>query len=129
MPFVLTAIRLGGDTRTLRGPCRSVALALPAANVTCEDNGLAQVNTCKPCREYATPHLKNPHAPPGPGNPIVNWILNKGQPGLDTPGDSVAIQQPGTHHSVTINVSAPAGTTLYFMCAVHPWMQGKIIVH
>ncbi|MGI8421234.1 MAG: cupredoxin domain-containing protein [Gaiellaceae bacterium] len=25
-------------------------------------------------------------------------------------------------------VSAPAGTTLYFLCAVHPWMQGKIIV-
>jgi hypothetical protein len=25
-------------------------------------------------------------------------------------------------------VSAPAGTTLYFMCAIHPWMQGKIKV-
>jgi hypothetical protein len=26
-------------------------------------------------------------------------------------------------------VSAPAGSVLYFVCAVHPWMQGKIIVH
>jgi hypothetical protein len=25
-------------------------------------------------------------------------------------------------------VTAKAGTTLYFMCAVHPWMQGKIKV-
>jgi hypothetical protein len=25
-------------------------------------------------------------------------------------------------------VTAKAGTTLYFMCAVHPWMQGKVKV-
>jgi plastocyanin len=32
----------------------------------------------------------------------------------------------GTHFSQT--VSAKAGTTLYFMCAIHPWMQGSIKV-
>jgi len=25
-------------------------------------------------------------------------------------------------------VTAKPGTTLYFLCAVHPWMQGKIVV-
>jgi hypothetical protein len=25
-------------------------------------------------------------------------------------------------------VTAKAGTTLYFMCAIHPWMQGSIKV-
>jgi plastocyanin len=88
----------------------------------------AQVENCKACQRYATPHLKNPKAEPGQGNPIVHWILNKGAPGLDTPGDSVAIQEPGRHKSVTVNVSAHSGTTLYFVCAVHPWMQGKILV-
>jgi plastocyanin len=89
---------------------------------------LAQLNgPCKPCRKYATPHLKNPHAPPGPGNPIIHWTLNQGQPGLDSVGDSLAIQ-PGAHKRNSAVVSAPAGTVLYFMCAVHPWMQGKIIV-
>jgi plastocyanin len=88
----------------------------------------AQIENCKPCERYATPHLKNPKAPPDQSNPIVHWILNKGKPGLDVPGDSVAIQEPGAHKSVTIKVSAPAGTTLYFVCAVHPWMQGKIVV-
>jgi hypothetical protein len=29
---------------------------------------------------------------------------------------------------VTIKVTAKAGTSLYFMCGVHPWMQGKIVV-
>jgi plastocyanin len=89
----------------------------------------AQLENCKPCERYATPHLKNPKAPPDEHNPIIHWVLNKGQPGLDTVGDSVAIQQPGPHKSITVTVSAPAGTVLYFMCAPHPWMQGKIIVH
>lgn len=32
----------------------------------------------------------------------------------------------GTH--ITEAVTAKAGTTLYFMCAIHPWMQGSIKV-
>jgi len=89
----------------------------------------AQVENCKPCQRYGTPHLKNPTAAPDEHNPIVHWVIDKGQPGLDTTGDSVAIQQPGPHKSITAKVSAPAGSVLYFVCAVHPWMQGKIIVH
>ena len=88
----------------------------------------AQVENCKACQEYATAHLKNPKAPPDQNNPIIHWTLDKGQPGLDTVGDSVAIQEPGAHKSITVKVSAPAGSTLYFVCAVHPWMQGKIVV-
>jgi plastocyanin len=88
---------------------------------------VGQVNQCKECRQYATPHLKNPKAPPGDTNPIVHWTLNQGQPGLDTVGDSLAIR-PGAHKRNSAVVSAPAGTVLYFLCAVHPWMQGKIIV-
>jgi plastocyanin len=87
-----------------------------------------EAENCKVCQKLATPHLKNPKAPPEQNNPIVHWVLNKGQTGLDTVGDSVAIQQPGSHKSATIAVSAPGGTTLYFLCAVHPWMQGKIVV-
>lgn len=88
----------------------------------------AQAENCMACQMLAAGHLKNPKAAPDQNNPIVHWILNKGKPGLDTVGDSVAIQEPGAHKTVTVKVSAPAGTTLYFLCAVHPWMQGKIIV-
>ncbi|MDQ3894223.1 MAG: hypothetical protein M3292_06105 [Actinomycetota bacterium] len=87
-----------------------------------------QVENCHVCQQLASGHLKRPHAEPGPGNPIVHWTLNKGRPGLDTVGDSVAIQEPGPHKSITVKVTAKAGTTLYFLCAVHPWMQGKIVV-
>jgi hypothetical protein len=43
------------------------------------------------------------------------------------PGDSwFSGEKPGA--SIEQVVSAKAGTTLYFMCAVHPWMQGSIKV-
>jgi plastocyanin len=87
----------------------------------------AQLDNCTICDRLASGHLKNPKAPPGPGNDIVHWVLNKGRPGLDAVGDSIAIEGP-SHKSISIEVTAPAGTTLYFMCAVHPWMQAKLVV-
>ena len=90
----------------------------------------AQINQCRAC-QVALGHLKNPknqQTALTPANPIVHWTLDKGEPGLDTPGDSIAIESPGAHKSNTVVVSAPSGTTLYFVCAIHPWMQGKIIV-
>jgi plastocyanin len=87
----------------------------------------AQMENCKICGQIAAKHVEHPGQPPGPNNPIVHWIVNTGLPGLDAPGDSIVIA-PTTHKRVTITVSAPAGRTLYFMCGLHPWMQGKIIV-
>jgi hypothetical protein len=52
-------------------------------------------------------------------------------PGLDTPftsttgGDSI-ILFPG--QSFTVQITASAGTVLHFMCVIHPWMQGTIVV-
>ena len=86
-----------------------------------------QAEQCRACR-YATGHLKNPKAAPDDANPIVHWVLNKGAAGLDRVGDSIAIQPGGKHKSITVRVTAKPGTTLYFLCAVHPWMQGKIVV-
>jgi plastocyanin len=51
--------------------------------------------------------------------------INVGAAGLDTPGDSLLIDEEG---SVTAVISAPSGTDLYFICSVHPWMQGEIEV-
>jgi plastocyanin len=87
----------------------------------------AQMDNCNICNQVAAGHLKNPNAPPGPTNDIAHWTVNKGKPGLDEPGDSVAIEGAG-HKSISIKVTAPAGTILHFICAVHPWMQGTIRV-
>ena len=63
-----------------------------------------------------------------PKNPLVK----AGKAGWDTmgtvkkKGDSYFFGKKGA--SIEQVVSAKAGTTLYFMCAVHAWMQGSIKV-
>ncbi len=76
--------------------------------------------SCKPCQ------IASKHG--GQNGPPKHWVLNAGKPGFDTLGDSIALAPQGPHKSATVVVSAPAGTTLYFMCAIHPWMQGEIKV-
>jgi len=85
----------------------------------------AQVNNCKACA-LALGHLKDPKHPDT--SPIKTFVLNKGQAGFDTRGDSLLITPGGPHKHATVVVSAPAGTTLYYVCAIHPWMQGSINV-
>jgi plastocyanin len=55
----------------------------------------------------------------------LNPIVNVGGTGLDQPGDSLLLF-PG--ESISAEVSAAAGTTLSYVCAIHPWMQGSITV-
>ena len=57
----------------------------------------------------------------GPANPVVDV----GAPGYDQAGDSTFV---APHARVSFEVTAPAGTTLHFICAIHPWMQGRIKV-
>lgn len=52
-------------------------------------------------------------------------VLNKGKPGLDTKGDSLLLL-PG--EKISAKVSAPAGTTLFYLCVIHPWLQASIDV-
>lgn len=54
-----------------------------------------------------------------------NPVVNVGGPGLDAPGDSLFFFDD---QSVTAAVTAPAGTTLLYLCSIHPWMQGTIEV-
>jgi plastocyanin len=76
----------------------------------------------------------------GPGEPCSR-ALNKHGPrrdrkivvedekdneiGLDEPRDSRYIEG-ALGSALTARISAPAGTTLYYLCAIHPWMQGRI---
>jgi plastocyanin len=52
--------------------------------------------------------------------------INKGRGGLNTVGDSLLIPAQG---SIRARVTAPAGSTLHYLCAIHPWMQGHIKVN
>jgi plastocyanin len=63
--------------------------------------------------------------PPG-GPPCLVVTVNVGAAGLNTAGDSILIFPHGT---ATATISAPAGSTLYYFCSIHAWMQGSIAVH
>jgi plastocyanin len=71
---------------------------------------------CTPCNTILAAHF-----PPGPPVPV----LDTGAPGLDGVGDSLLLPGVGP---VTAVVSAPAGTRLNYLCAIHPWMIGSIRV-
>lgn len=76
---------------------------------------LEEIFTCAECAAALAAHSA------GGFNPVVE----AGAPGLDAPGDSMFFFDD---QSVSAPVTAPSGTTLAYLCAIHPWMQGTIEV-
>ena len=75
-----------------------------------------QVENCRICKSINDAHDLSA------GPPKVA-IVDKDGKGFNQPGDSAAFTS-----SLKLKVSAKPGRTLRFICAVHPWMQGKIVV-
>jgi hypothetical protein len=73
---------------------------------------------CGACNEALEAHF---------GNGLVRRVEDDadGEFGLDGPGDSLFFAPGG---KISATVTAPAGTRLRFVCAIHPWMQGRIKV-
>jgi hypothetical protein len=89
---------------------------------------VAQVNNCKICATIAREHGANPNSNAPPKFLYVeNGKGTNTAPNIDQAGDS-AFVAPQQHAKVLLKVTATPGTTLYFMCAIHPWMQAKLIV-
>jgi hypothetical protein len=79
------------------------------------------------CMAVAHWHGTNGHGP------ITKNPAKAGEPGWDTEGNLTKKGDSwftGTKPNATISqvVSAPAGTEITFMCAIHPWMHGTIEV-
>lgn len=66
-----------------------------------------------------------------PANPEAGFKAfkaNAGPDGLNQEGDALVVVAGTPHRTATWFVSAKPGTVLYYFCAVHLWMQGKIKV-
>jgi hypothetical protein len=70
--------------------------------------------------------ISEAHDPGNDGQPPFVYRVNKGAPGLNQPGDSLLVDPD--HPVIRARVTAPAGTTLRYMCVIHSWMQGKLVV-
>jgi hypothetical protein len=90
-----------------------------------------QINECSICQTIGEQHGvtdPNSDAPP-PFNYTNDGVGTNDATtvGFDKPGDSVFVG-PAPGDSADAKITAKKGTKLYFMCAIHPWMQAKVIV-
>ena len=82
-------------------------------------SSIDDVFNCAICNTFLAAHFPDPNGPPVP-------VVNAGGPGLDAPGDSLLLFPDA---SISDTISAPAGSTLHYICSIHPWMQGTIKVN
>jgi hypothetical protein len=89
-----------------------------------------QFNECSICQTIAVAHGVDPtvesDAPP-PHLWVEDGVGQDTPANFDKPGDSVFIG-PNPGDSADVKVTAKKGTKLFFLCAIHPWMQAKVIV-
>jgi hypothetical protein len=89
----------------------------------------AQVVKCPICRKLAQAHGADPNSNAPPKfNYLENGIGQDTPPNVDRPGDSGVTGTGKKGESINLPVTAKKGSTLYFMCLIHPWMQAKVIV-
>ena len=74
--------------------------------------------TCQVCNQALRAHFG--------GGALTRKVDADGDGGLSAPGDSVFFD-PG--QDVSRQVTARPDTKLFYLCAIHPWMQGKIVVN
>jgi plastocyanin len=102
------------------------SLSLVAASAV--PHTISQLNNCAICVRISLTHGVNPMAGPVSGPP-PKPVVDVGAPGFDAPGDSVIVGPKGSPLAkATFKVTAKAGTTLHFICIIHPWMLGRILV-
>lgn len=91
-------------------------------------NGL-QVLNCKICLALAKAHGADPNSNAPPKFPYLeDGVGQATPPSVDKPGDSGVTGKGKKGESIDLTVTAPAGTKLYFMCLIHPWMQAELDV-
>ena len=90
----------------------------------------AQTFNCRICNQIATELGVDPNDPNSQPKfqYAENGVGSATPPNVDRPGDT-GLTGPGKRgESIDLKVTAKKGTTLYFLCAIHPWMQAKVIV-
>jgi hypothetical protein len=88
-----------------------------------------QVVNCRICNALAKAHGANPNSDAPPKFPFLeDGVGQQTPPSIDKPGDSGVTGKGKKGESIDLTVTAPAGTKLWMMCLIHPWMQAEIDV-
>jgi hypothetical protein len=88
-----------------------------------------QAFNCRICNVLAKAHGADPNSNAPPKYPFLeDGVGQATPPSVDKPGDSGVTGKGKRGESITMTVTAPSGTKLYFMCLIHPWMQAELDV-
>jgi hypothetical protein len=94
-----------------------------------EPKSALQIVNCKICEKLGKAHGANPNSDAPPKFPFLeNGVGQKTPPQVNQPGDSGVTGKGKKGEHIDLKVTAPAGTKLYFMCLIHPWMQAVVNV-
>jgi plastocyanin len=87
------------------------------------------VLSCKICKTLGEAHGADPNSDAPPKfQYLENGVGQDTPPKLDRPGDSGVTGEGKKGEKITFEVTAKKGSKLYFMCLIHPWMEGRIDV-
>ena len=121
------AVKAGG-TLTITNKAHDGPHTFSVVNKKDLPRTVKQINNCQICQTIAQEHGADPNSEAPPTHLFVeDGVGQDTPPSVDKPGDSAFIG-PNPGDSVTLTVTAKKGATLYFMCAIHPWMQAKVQV-
>ena len=136
--FVQTTVRWDKDAYTVKsgGTLHIVNLAASEGPhtftvVAKQDlpTTLQRLMNCTICLKLAKAHGANPNSNAPPKfQYLENGVGQNTAPQVNQPGDSGVTGSGKKGESIDLKVTAPAGTTLYFMCLIHPWMQAVVNV-
>jgi hypothetical protein len=125
-------VRAGGTLRVTAGPKGGEPHTFTVVRKKDLPRTTKQIDNCLPkgiCGKLAMAHGADPSSDGPPKFLFLdNGKAHKTAPDLDRPGDSVALGFGPKDRSINLKVTAKKGTTLYFMCLIHPWMQAKVVV-
>jgi hypothetical protein len=85
---------------------------------------------CRACNQLTRAHGADPNSEGPPRFAFLeNGVGQDSPPNIDRPGDSALVGERGRKGEfIDLKVTARAGTTLSFICLIHPWMQAKVEV-
>ena len=116
-----------GDTLTVRNRTKGEPHTFSLVKRSDLPRRMSQMEACFEkgvCGQFFGAH-EVPEGDGPPGKPLVDV----GDEGFESPGDSVIINSKGAPGSTAkLKITAAKGKTLYFLCAIHPWMQGQVKV-
>jgi uncharacterized cupredoxin-like copper-binding protein len=88
-----------------------------------------QIVRCKLCETLGKAHGADPNSDAPPKfQYLEDGVGQNTPPSVDKPGDSGVTGKGKKGESISLEVTAPAGTKLWFICLIHPWMQAELDV-